>query len=90
MENSKNEAGSAAVLEADILVCPYCGNTEKIRVHSGGKTKEGYYFRVRECSECLAHWRTYEVHAKEFKRARMALYGLKVLVSKYGGDGGGV
>ena len=72
--------------ECDVSVCPYCGNVEKNRVHASARTKEGYFVRVRECAECLGQWRTYEVHAEEFKKAKWALMGLRKLVEKYGGE----
>ena len=66
--------------ECDVCVCPFCGDEGGKKVLSVGRTKDGYVFRVRECSSCLQRWRTYEVHAQEFKRGRRAYLGLKKLV----------
>lgn len=74
--------------ENDIMVCPFCGSNDGNTVYATERSKSGYVVRTRECKACLQHWRTYEVHAEEFRKSHFALIGLKKLVEKYGGEVG--
>lgn len=70
----------------DTRVCPYCGNEKSEIGESMAAKGSGYLYRRRTCKACGQGWRTYEIHAEEFKHLRGVYNGVLKLAEKYGGD----
>lgn len=68
----------------DPRVCPYCGNPKSTIGESTVTKREGYFYRVRTCTECGLSWRTYEIFTEDFHRINRFYKAAHLLFEKYG------